>query len=167
MAMQHNRRIFKGYYKRYDGEYVYVIRTMKEMDTGVDYVVGMYHNYAYESEMFLITKQSFCEMVEINGEWVDKFVRQTQMRRSDIMDAKVDKAEFPIRTASIPLHALLTIIWKLMMSRKVLTTEYTINIVHSKIHRLMMIMQRTFVKILIMTFVGINFAQHKRSSLVL
>lgn len=95
MAMQHNRRIFKGYYKRYDGEYVYVIRTMKEMDTGVDYVVGMYHNYAYESEMFLITKQSFCEMVEINGEWVDKFVRQTQMRRSDIMDAKADKAEFP------------------------------------------------------------------------
>lgn len=96
MPKQHNRRIFKGYYKRYDGEYVYVIRVMKEMDTSVDYVVGMYHDYAYESEMFLVTKQSFCEMVEINGEWVDKFVRQTQMQHSNAVDEKIERAGFPI-----------------------------------------------------------------------
>lgn len=96
MPKQHNRRIFAGYYQRYDGVFVYVIRVMKEADTGIDYVVGMYHNYSYNAEMFLITKQSFCEMVEVNGEWVDKFSRKTQMRRSEAMDDKVQREGFPI-----------------------------------------------------------------------
>ena len=30
-----------------------------------------------------MTKQSFCEMVEVDGEWVDKFVRQPQVRITD------------------------------------------------------------------------------------
>ena len=30
-----------------------------------------------------MTKQSFCEMVEVDGEWVDKFVRQPQIRITD------------------------------------------------------------------------------------
>ena len=30
-----------------------------------------------------MTKQSFCEMMEVNGEWVDKFVRQPQIRITD------------------------------------------------------------------------------------
>lgn len=68
MPKQHNRRIFAGYYQHYDGVFVYVIRVMKEADTGIDYVVGMYHSYSYNAEMFLMTKQSFCEMVEVNGE---------------------------------------------------------------------------------------------------
>ena len=30
-----------------------------------------------------MTKQSFCEMVEVDGEWVDKFTRQPQIRITD------------------------------------------------------------------------------------
>ena len=30
-----------------------------------------------------MTKQSFCEMVEVDGEWVDKFTRQSQLKITD------------------------------------------------------------------------------------
>lgn len=38
---------------------------------------------ACECKYYSMTKQSFCKMVEVDGEWVDKFVRQPQIRITD------------------------------------------------------------------------------------
>ena len=34
-----------------------------------------------------MTKQSFCEMVEVDGEWVDKFVRKKERQFAELLPA--------------------------------------------------------------------------------
>lgn len=84
MGKQHNRRVFAGYYKRYDGRRIYVITVTKDIDTSEEVVVCKYATYSEKAEYFTITMQSFCEMVEQNGEYMDKFTRQTQYKVSEI-----------------------------------------------------------------------------------
>lgn len=84
MGKQHNRRVFAGYYRRYDGQRIYVITVTRDIDTGEVVVVCKYATYSENAEYFTITKQSFCEMVEQDGTYVDKFTRQTQYKVSQI-----------------------------------------------------------------------------------
>jgi hypothetical protein len=78
MGKQHNRRIFAGFYKRYDNKYIYVVAVVPDVDTGSQVVIFHEGIDACECKYYSMTKQSFCEMVEVDGEWVDKFVRQPQ-----------------------------------------------------------------------------------------
>ena len=80
MGKQHNRRIFAGFYKRYDGKYIYVVAAVPDADTGSQVVIFHEGIDACECKYYSMAKQSFCEMVEVDGEWVDKFVRQPQIR---------------------------------------------------------------------------------------
>ena len=80
MGKQHNRRIFAGFYKRYDNKYIYVVAVVPDVDTGSQVVIFHEGIDACECKYYSMTKQSFCEMVEVDGEWVDKFTRQPQIR---------------------------------------------------------------------------------------
>lgn len=84
MGKQHNRRIFAGFYKRYDGKYIYVVAVVPDADTGEKVVIFHESLYAYRGEFFTMTKQSFCEMVEVDGEWVDKYTRQPQLKITEV-----------------------------------------------------------------------------------
>ncbi|MBQ3527982.1 MAG: hypothetical protein IJA52_05470 [Clostridia bacterium] len=83
MGKQHNRRIFAGFYKRYDGKCIYVVAVVPDVDTGSQVVIFHEGIDACECKYYSMTKQSFCEMVEVDSEWVDKFVRQPQIRITD------------------------------------------------------------------------------------
>lgn len=83
MGKQHNRRIFAGFYKRYDGKFIYVVAVVPDVDTGEQVVIFHEGIDACECKYYSMTKQSFCEMVEVDGEWVDKFIRQPQVRITD------------------------------------------------------------------------------------
>ena len=39
MGKQHNRRIFAGFYKRYDNKYIYVVAVVPDVDTGSQVVI--------------------------------------------------------------------------------------------------------------------------------
>ena len=110
MGKQHNRRIFAGFYKRYDNKYIYVVAVVPDVDTGGQ--VGIFHEgiNACECKYYSMTKQSFCEMVEVDGEWVDKFVRQPQIRITDTHMA-IRRSELRIPT------------WRSLRQIKVLLTE--------------------------------------------
>lgn len=84
MGKQHNRRIFAGFYKRYDGKYIYVVAAVSDADTGEKVLICHEGLYADTDKIFTTTKQSFCEMVEVDGEWVDKFVRQPQLKITEV-----------------------------------------------------------------------------------
>ena len=83
MGKQHNRRIFAGFYKRYDNKYIYVVAVVPDVDTGSQVVIFHEGIDACECKYYSMTKHSFCEMVEVDGEWVDKVVRQPQIRITD------------------------------------------------------------------------------------
>lgn len=75
MGKQHNRRIFAGFYKRYDNKYIYVVAVVPDADTEEKVLICHEGLYADKDKIFTMTKQSFCEMVEVDGEWVGYEVR--------------------------------------------------------------------------------------------
>ena len=77
---QHNRRVYAGYYKRYDGKLIYVARVVTDIDTGEEIVICQYANYSDTGEYYTITKESFCERIEQNGKMVYKYSRRTQQK---------------------------------------------------------------------------------------
>ena len=84
MVKQHNRRIFAGFYKRYDNKYIYVVAVVPDADTGEKVLICHEGLYADKDKLFTMTKQSFCEMVEVDGEWVDKYTRQPQLKITQV-----------------------------------------------------------------------------------
>lgn len=90
MSEIHEKRVYAGYYKRYDGTLIYVITVTKDIDTNENIVICHYARYTQNTEYFTISKRSFCEKVERDGKLVDKYVRQTQYR---IDDYKIDVLE--------------------------------------------------------------------------
>lgn len=54
-----------------------------------------YGTEACGSKYYKMTKKSFCEQVEVNGEWVDKFTRQPQVKITDTHISNLEEAGFP------------------------------------------------------------------------
>lgn len=91
---QYNRRIYSGYYKKYDGKYVYVVCIAKNAETGEETVIFHIADYVEKTEYLTLSKKSFCETVEIDGKYVDKYSRQTQMKASELKVASIEADGF-------------------------------------------------------------------------
>ena len=61
------KRVFAGYYKRYDGKRIYVVRVVKDIDTGEAVVICKDASFIREGneEYYTIRLESFCE--QVNG----------------------------------------------------------------------------------------------------
>lgn len=78
-----DRRIYAGYYRRYDGKLIYVVTVAKDADTDEEMVVWTPATYSEKHTYYTTCKQSFCESVFVGGTRQPKFKRQTQMRVLD------------------------------------------------------------------------------------
>lgn len=74
------KRVFAGFYKRYDGTPIYVVDVLKDIDTGEEIVVCKYDLYSNDG-YYVITKQSFCEDIVIKGEAVPKYKRANEREK--------------------------------------------------------------------------------------
>lgn len=88
------KRIYAGYYKRYDGKIIYVVTTAKDVDTGEETVIWMPSLYADARQYFTMSKKSFCGYVEVDGKRQSKFKQQTSMRLSDAMTERMRRRGF-------------------------------------------------------------------------
>lgn len=100
--MAKDKRIYAGYYKRYDGKLIYVISTAKDGDTGEETIIYSPYTLTDSNEYFTVSKKSFCEEVTIEGKTQPKYKRQPQL---DITDDIVEFYEMaglrgPIRRNS-------------------------------------------------------------------
>ena len=91
------RRVFAGYYKRYDGKPIFVIRVLKDIDTGEAIVVCKDASFSREDNehYYLIRYASFCEQVEVDGVLRDKYVRQTRREIDEGTVREVYEDGFP------------------------------------------------------------------------
>lgn len=80
-----DRRIYAGYYKRYDGKLIYVVTMAEDADSGEDVVIWTPFTYSESHQYFTMSKKSFCEYVVVDGKRQAKFKRQTQMKISDLV----------------------------------------------------------------------------------
>ena len=62
-----DRRIYAGYYKRYDGKLIYVVTMAEDADSGEDVVIWTPFTYSELHQYFTMSKKSFCEYVVVDG----------------------------------------------------------------------------------------------------
>ena len=75
-----DRRIYAGYYRRYDGKLIYVLTLAKDADTDEEIVIWTPTVYSDKRVYYTMRKRSFCEDILIDGVRRPKFKRQTQMQ---------------------------------------------------------------------------------------
>lgn len=78
MASTQNKRVYAGYYQRYDGQIIYVVMTLKDADTSEDVVVFQPYHLGELGKHAVMSKKSFCEMINLDDKEVPKFKRRTQ-----------------------------------------------------------------------------------------
>lgn len=76
------RRIYAGYYRRYDGKVVYVISLATDADTGEETVIWTAYPFADVPRYYTSTKKAFCAFVEVDGERKAKYKRLMNMKIS-------------------------------------------------------------------------------------
>ena len=91
------KRVFAGFYERYDGKPIFVVRVLKDIDTGESIVVCKDASFAKEDNehYYLIRYTSFCEQVEVDGVLRDKYVRQTRREIDEGTVREVYEDGFP------------------------------------------------------------------------
>ena len=91
------RRVFAGYYERCDGKPIFVVRVLRDIDTGEAIVVCKDASFSREDNehYYLIRYASFCEKVEVDGALRDKYVRQTRREIDTSIVREVYEDGFP------------------------------------------------------------------------
>lgn len=105
------KRVFAGYYKRYDGKRIYVVRVVKDIDTGEAVVVCKDASFIREGneEYYTIRLVSFCEQVNVDGVLRDKYIRQTRREVEPEMIGEVAEDGFPEPKRKPPLTSMTNI----------------------------------------------------------
>ena len=84
---KYDKRVYAGYYKRYDGKLFYVVAMAKDGVTGEDMVIYMPYSIRNDEDYLTISKKQFCEPVVVDGKLRARYKRQTQMRiEQDFID---------------------------------------------------------------------------------
>ena len=95
------KRVYAGYYTRWDKKRIYVVRVVKDIDTGEEIVICKDASFSKKDneDYYTITKASFCEQVEVDGILQDKYIRQTreEIDRNMVLEVKEDGFEGPKR----------------------------------------------------------------------
>ena len=85
---KYDKRVYAGYYKRYDGKLFYVVTIAKDGVTGEDMVIYMPYSIRNDENYLTISKKQFCEPVMVDGKLRARYKRQTQMRiEQDFIDS--------------------------------------------------------------------------------
>ena len=102
MTKSKNKRVYAGYYQRYDGQIIYVVMVIKDADTGADMVIFQQSHLGALGDYEVMSKRSFSELITLNGEKVPKFKRRTQHPIQPSMDdyQREHGLRGPIRYAS-------------------------------------------------------------------
>ena len=97
ILQERSRRIFEGYYKRYDGMAFYVIDVVKDLETGGDVVICRRDSFNNQ-EYFTLTREAFCSKVEYGGKTIKKYYRTN--KRSPISEKEMQEIaadNYPIK----------------------------------------------------------------------
>lgn len=85
---KYDKRVYAGYYKRYDGQLFYVVTMAKDGVTGEDMVIYMPYSIRNDENYLTISKKQFCEPVMVDGKLRALYKQQTQMRiEQDFIDS--------------------------------------------------------------------------------
>ena len=93
------RRIFAGYYKRYDGMPFYVVDVVRDLETRREVVICR-HDDGKSNGYFTLTMEAFCSKVDYNGKQIKKYFRDTKREKAGELTCEMlenDGYRTPIR----------------------------------------------------------------------
>ena len=80
MAETRIRKIYAGYYERYDRKPFYVVTEATDRDTSEIMIIMQEYSLVNTKPFVTMSRESFCEVVTLpNGHKVDKFTRNTSI----------------------------------------------------------------------------------------
>ena len=80
MAETRIRKIYAGYYERYDRIPFYVVTEATDCDTSEIMIIMQEYSLVNTKPFVTMSRESFCEVVTLsNGHKVDKFTRNTSI----------------------------------------------------------------------------------------
>lgn len=95
MTTKKTKRVFAGFYRRYDSAYIQVLTVVDDADTDSKVVFFKYVDTKHaDGKNYAMTLESFCEDVEVNGKLVPKFTRYTKRVRDEFYKWQLDELEF-------------------------------------------------------------------------
>ena len=92
MAEKKSKRVFAGYYERYDLVNIHVAMVVDDVDTGEKVVLFTYEGKYDDGKNHAISLKSFCEEVEYHGKVYPKFKRKTQRYKNDYYEDEIAEA---------------------------------------------------------------------------
>lgn len=92
MAAHRQKRVFAGYYERYDLVNIHVAMVVDDVDTGEKIVFFTYEGKHDDGKNHFITLKSFREEVEVNGNLVPKFKRLTHRYKDNYYESEMEEA---------------------------------------------------------------------------
>lgn len=97
MTTKKNKRVFAGFYRRFDYAYIQVLTVVDDVDTGSKVVFFKYDDIKHaDGKNYAMTIESFCEDVEFNGKMTPKFTRCTRRARDEYYRRQLDDMGFNI-----------------------------------------------------------------------
>lgn len=72
-----DRRIYAGYYRRYDGKVIYAVTIAKDTDTDEEVVIWTPNVYSDKRAYYTMSRRSFFDRIFIDGVRQPKFKRRT------------------------------------------------------------------------------------------
>lgn len=93
------RRIFAGYYKRYDGLPFYVVDVVPNLETGKETVICRKDTYK-DRDYFVLTREEFCAKVDFDGKRMKKYFRVTRREKiggTELIELDTDGYPLPER----------------------------------------------------------------------
>lgn len=92
MAEKKNKRVFAGYYERYDLVNIHVAMVVDDVDSGEKIVLFTYEGKHDDGKNHAISLKSFCEEVEYHGNVCPKFKRKTQRYKNKYYEEELSDA---------------------------------------------------------------------------
>ena len=97
MAEKKNKRVFAGYYERYDLVNIHVAMVVDDVDSGEKIVLFTYEGKHDDGKNHAISLKSFCEEVEYHGNVCPKFKRKTQRYKNKYYEEELSDAGLKFR----------------------------------------------------------------------
>lgn len=94
MAEKKLKRVFAGYYERYDLVNIHVAMVVDDVDTGEKVVLFTYEGTHNDGKNHAISLKSFCEEVEYGGKTYPKFKRCTNRYKNEYYEKNLQEAGF-------------------------------------------------------------------------
>lgn len=90
------KRVFSGYYERYDHVIIHVAMVVDDVDTGKKIVLFNYEGTRADGKNYGISLESFCADVEYKGKIVPKFKRRTNIKKDEYYEEALRSEGFVI-----------------------------------------------------------------------